>query len=325
MPKVTKAEVLAHREPHYEAIFEAIDVAYELTRISISEIERHEDSQIRLQKANPSRVAQYVAMFKGGKTDPPPVTVYQDGFAGFRIVDANHRIAMLRKVGVEEVWAYVLTGVTQTQAVWIGAALNGLNGVPLSAGEIKRGVEIGLALDYKPETIARTIGASVSKVNRVIRIKKFEKRASDLGVIVDGINDTMRDKFSALTDDAVFIAAINLQREAEMSSDEWSSPEYGLLKKLRDAASEKDRVTLLAEARDDREGAIRAVKAGKVPHLSPVLTIRNLLMSAEKAVTGVSMDNWVPQGKNAPEWTGRIESLRDHLNAVLGEIELMSA
>lgn len=326
MPKITKAEVAANRKPEYEEVFEAAGVEYELTKISLSEVERHKQSQIRLSAANPARIAQYVARYKGGSHDVPPITVYQDGFPGYRVVDANHRVAMFQKLKVEEVWAYVLSGVNEEQSRWIGAALNGLHGVPLSAGEIKAGVEVGLSLDFSPETIARTIGASTSKVNRVIRIKKFDVRAAMYGLVTDGINDTMRSWFvnPAFSDESVFVAAVNLQRDAQMSTDEWINPEHGLIRKLAKAPSEQGRMDILTQARDDRDSAIKAVKLGKVARLSPVLTVRNLLLAGEKAMTTLPLTAWVPQGPTAPEWTTRVMALRDHLNTVLSDVEVLT-
>ena len=305
MVKTTKGAPGAdQRDMTYEGIYDAFGVSYSLDYIEIADITRHKESQIRLLDANPSRVNQYLAMFKGGQM-PPPATVYQDGFEGYRMVDANHRVKMMIKAKQTHIWAYVITGIDETMARWLGAALNGIHGLPLSKGEIELGVDTGLKLDYSAETIAKTIGASTSRVNRVIRVRKFNDRAERLGINADKVQPTLRNLFSGLTDDSVFIKAVELTSDAEMTTDEWSAKDIGLLPKLKLAASEAERLTILQNARDDRETAIRAVKLGRVPHRlrAGAGVPGQVLERTEKIITPWAPVSWRPgcrPGEKAP-------------------------
>jgi hypothetical protein len=327
--KVTKAMIAAARHVPYEEIFDQFGITHELRLVERLDIERHEESQARLQAANPTRVNRYLAQYKAGSV-PPPVTVYEDGFVGLRLIDANHRVKMYEKARVTELWAYVLTGttsgdpITETQARWLGAALNGIHGLPLSTGEIELAVNTGLELGYKPEQIAYTVGANVSKVNRVIRINRFNERATKLGLVTDGIKDTLRDKFSSLPDDSVFEAAVKLQRDAEMTTDEWDTKDIGLLALIRAASSEPERLRVLTVARTDREAAIKTVKRGATPTPSPVLDCQKAILGFERAMKlHPHATSWVPTGSTAEEWVDRISGVRDFLNGVLATADMI--
>lgn len=327
--RTTKAMIAAARHVQYEEIYESFGFTFELRLVERLDIERHEESQARLQAANPTRVNRYLAQYNAGSV-PPPVTVYEDGFVGLRLIDANHRVKMYEKAKVTELWAYVLTGnesgdpITETQARWLGAALNGIHGLPLSTGEIELAVTTGLSLGYKPETIARTVGANVSKVNRVIRINRFNERASKLGLVTDGIKDTLRDKFSGLPDDSVFEAAVKLQRDAEMTTGEWDMKEIGLLAQIRAASSEPERLKVLATARTDRETAIRTVRRGATPTPSPVLDCQKAVIGFEKAMKShPHAASWVPTGSTAEEWVDRISTVRNFLSGVLATADMI--
>jgi hypothetical protein len=328
-PKVTKAMVAAARHVPYEEIYESFGIKYELRLVERLDIERHTESQARLQEANPTRVNRYLAQYTAGSV-PPPVTCYEDGFVGLRLIDANHRVKMYEKAKVTELWAYVLTGtedgdpISDTQARWLGAALNGIHGLPLSTGEIELAVTTGLELGYKPETIARTVGANVSKVNRVIRINRFNERAARLGLVTDRIKDTLRDKFSALPDDSVFEAAVKLQRDAEMTTDEWDTKDIGVLALLRACSSETERLKVLATARTDREESIRRIRHGGVATPSPVLDCQKAIVGFERSMKlHPHASAWVPTGSTAEEWVDRITGIRDFLNGVLVTAEMI--
>lgn len=313
-----------NRNIAYEEIFTAYGVEFEYVReLPLADITRHPESQIRLQAANPTRVMQYVTKIKAG-SEPPPFTVYEDGFEGYRVTDANHRVAAFLHPSVDRAFApaYVLRGISEEMSRWIGAALNGLSGLPLSSGEIEVGIKTGLGLDLKPETIARAIGASPSKVNRIIRINKFNARADALGLLTDGIVDTLRDKFSSIDDDSVFKAAVELQRDAEMSTAEWTAKDTGVLNLLKQATGEKDRLRVLQDARDARESSIIAVSVGKVSRPSPVVECQNAIIRFEKArLSYPSAMDWVPTGTLAESWAARIVSVRDFLTHVITQYE----
>jgi hypothetical protein len=280
--------------------------------LDISGIRDVEGNQVRLteHRAPKAPVDRYAEQMRTGAIFP--AIVVNDRH---EIVDGNSRWMAARRNKRETIAAYVCYELSALQARSLSVELNQSHGLSMTEDEIRAfvtsAVEEGQVLDAK--AYSRMTGTKASTLNRWVAVKHFEMRAARHGMITDyygRLPDSTRAALQVAKLSSVFVRVTALAIDARVPSAQLKT----IITQANAAPSELDSLAVVARARAERSGDIKAIAAGfksaRRNSVGSALHIGGLLRFDVDDLLDV------PQDKRAEMFT-RMTRLRQRLDGAL--------
>ena len=236
-----------NHEP-FERKFELHNVKYELIEdVTLDSMEKRETAQVRRHSpiAPPHQVERYRLAMSAGQSFPPVV------LWGDIILDGNTRIAAARKQGLTSLPAYRVQCRNERQAVILAAALNQMNGRPLTDEEARESAELMMDDGMKDEYIAREVQINAAKVRRWRKERETVARAERVGVAdeLGNLSASQRQKLAGITHERPFAETVKALAERSPSADQFRE----LVAAVSSATSDDAAVDVIRDAVDDWE------------------------------------------------------------------------
>jgi ParB-like chromosome segregation protein Spo0J len=246
--------MLAVNHEPFERKFDLHNVKYELVGdVPLDSMEKRESSQVRSHSpiAPAQQVERYRMAMAAGQTFPPVV------LWGNVILDGNTRIAAARKHGVTSLPAYRVSCRNERQALILAAALNQLNGRPLTDEEAREAAERMMDDGMKDEYIAREVQVNAAKVRRWRKERATNERADRLGVAdeIAALSASQRQKLAGITHERPFAEIAKAMADRQPSAEQFKQ----LVADVQSAPSDDAAVEAITDAAADWE------PAGKYP------------------------------------------------------------
>jgi hypothetical protein len=200
------------RNPQAENIFNRWNLSFELTEaFPISEIQDIPGQQVRFRAniANHDVVAEYLEQHKNGAVFPPLVLA-QPG----TIIDGNTRLAMARQAGLTTFPVYMVRVSSLDLAKALGAALNQIGGVRLTADEAYQAAVdmMGENLKFTDTQIAQITGKAAWQVKNWRAEQDAAQHAQRTNTVphLAAAPKTQHKTLAKVVQDAPFAAAVKL-------------------------------------------------------------------------------------------------------------------
>jgi ParB-like chromosome segregation protein Spo0J len=269
----------AYQDPHIEQfLLNHVDrrfVSYQAA-VPLDALELHSSLRAQVRPATkdgvlPHLVERYVAMRQDGMK-PPPAIVHDLHDGRYELLDARQRVEAAKICGATTIPAYVVT-TDDTEVLWKIAlrANEELNGEPPSDLDVELQI-----LAYQREhpsisnvALAKMFRRTENQVSAVLTQARITERLSGLGFKTaatapseassKAFTPPVIKRLASLRDDSVLRAAAELVRDARLSSTEAGA----MVTEVNDLRSERDRLKLIAEKRENGLGPrIRKVTLG---------------------------------------------------------------
>lgn len=189
-------------------------------------------------------VEEYRQHMANGAAFPPVVLM-----APSTLIDGNTRLKATERLRRKTIPAYIVSLPTVMMAKSLAAALNQMGGKRLTAEEAAEAAKTMMEMNFADEAIAREIGRSVEQVRRIRSQIEFGERTERLNLQrrADRVSQDNRVRLNSVKHDPPFAAMVELVGEF--------NPPYKtvteLLKKVNSAPSDKDAITVIADARSE--------------------------------------------------------------------------
>lgn len=200
------------RNPQAENIFNRWNLSYELINdFSIDGIQDIAGQQVRFRAhiANNDIVDEYVEQYKNGAIFPPVVLAHPG-----TIIDGNTRLAMARKVGRVTFPVYMVKVSSLDLAKALGAALNQVGGIRLTADEAYQAAVdmMGENLNFTDTQIAQITGKASWQVKNWRSEQQAALHAQRTGTTasLEAAPRTQHKTLAKVVLDAPFTAAVKL-------------------------------------------------------------------------------------------------------------------
>ena len=192
-----------------------LDLTFPLARLKLEEV-----TQIRSEahRAPKSTVEQYVTHMRHGAIFPPIVIA-----SNALLVDGNARVEACKVLNRKSFPAYKVKFPQLGMAKMVGAALNQMGGDRLSDEEIIIAAEAMMQNGYGDDSIARTLGRSISHVRNVRRERSFRETAERTGVAEARLSKQVQRILAGIQHDEPFKAAVELVTLANPSTKDIST------------------------------------------------------------------------------------------------------
>lgn len=233
----------AIRNPQAESIFERWGLDFDFVEaFPIANIQDIEGQQVRFRAniANRDVVAEYLEQHKNGASFPP-VVLAEPG----TIIDGNTRLAMARQANLETFPVYMVKVSSLDLAKALGAALNQIGGVRLTADEAYQAAVdmMGENLGFTDSQIAQITGKAAWQVKNWRAEKQAEQHALRTGT-TDSLGDVPKTQYKTLAKivlDAPFAAAVNLAGSRRLPN----ATVKQMVEDVIGATSEKDALAII--------------------------------------------------------------------------------
>lgn len=291
----------------FERKFELHGIRWELIdAFSLDAMKKRDSIQVRSHSpiAPIDQVNRYVMAMQSGQ-DFPPVVLWGD-----LIIDGNTRIAAARRLGLTHFPAYRVQCKNERVAIILGAALNQINGRPLTDTEARESALLMMDDGYSDEYIAREVQIHAGKVRRWRREEDTSRRAEKLGIEdqVSKLSGNRRQKLSTVTHEAPFVELISALNEREPSGDQFNAVIDSVMK----APSDEAAVEIVRTQVEDWEplGKFRPGKVGASTAKRANAPIASLLKNSASFYVDMTLAD-----EQIPKW----ERLQDLVENVLSE------
>jgi hypothetical protein len=205
MPEIT-------RNAQAESIFNRWGLSFELIEaFPIDKIQDVAGQQVRFRAniANPDVVEEYYQQHQNGSPFPP-IVLAKPG----TMIDGNTRLAMARKAGLAFFPVYMVSVSSLDLAKALGAALNQIGGVRLTADEAYQAAVdmMGENVDFTDTQIAQTTGKAAWQVRnwRAEQEAKRHAQRTNTATNFDTVPKTQHKTLAKVVQDAPFAAAVKL-------------------------------------------------------------------------------------------------------------------
>lgn len=232
------------RDPRYEAKFTEWNLEYHFEpAYPIQDIRVADWAQVR-EKAHIApvdQVEEYRQQMANGAVFPPVVLMGPD-----TLIDGNTRLQATRRLHKKTIAVYVVQLASSQMAKSLAGTLNQMGGKRLSAEEAAEAAKVMMGMEFTDEAIAREIGRSVEQVRRIRNQIEFGERSERLKLRqADLISPDNRVRLNSIKHDPPFREFVDFVAETTPPKKTVSD----LLKKVNDAPSDTDAITVIHEAR----------------------------------------------------------------------------
>ena len=200
------------RNPQAESIFDRWSLSFELIEaFPIAEIQDIPGQQVRFRAniANRDVVEEYYEQHQNGAVFPPLVLAHPG-----TIIDGNTRLTMARKAGVETFPVYMVKVSSLDLAKALGAALNQIGGVRLTADEAYQAAVdmMGENLNFTDAQIAQITGKAAWQVKswRAEQQAAQHAQRTNTTTSLAAAPKTQHKTLAKIVQDAPFAAAVKL-------------------------------------------------------------------------------------------------------------------
>jgi ParB-like chromosome segregation protein Spo0J len=237
---------------HIEFVFEP--------NLRVDAIRDAEGNQVRLSehRAPKEMVDRYAEQMKAGANFP--AIVVNDRW---ELVDGNTRRLAMLKNGQNVIPAYICSDLSALEARSLSVELNQSHGLSLTKQEVHAfvasAVQEGQVLDT--HAYARMTGTKASTLSRWVAAKHFRMRAEQEGISAASITALSASAQAALQAarlKAVFVELTALAISAKVPAAQLKT----IIASANSAASEKEALSIVAEARETRADDAKAIAAG---------------------------------------------------------------
>ena len=292
-----------------------VDYTFE-PNFSIENIVDAEGHQVRLieHRAPTDMVIRYAQQMKGGAVFPA-IVVNERG----ELIDGNTRRRAALKASRKTIAAYICRGLTPLQARSLSVELNQANGLPMEERElrayVRSAVQEGQVLDSK--TSARITGVRPATLERWKAQAQFEMRASQVGireVDIAAMSESVQAALNGVRLVPVLLEATSLVVAARMQI----SSVRDMVRRINAATTERDALRVVAQEREARTAAIRAIASGFVERQR--VNRRSAMHVA--ALLKLGIDEWLEVApENRQSTVARLRDLRDQTDRALRAAE----
>ena len=198
------------RNTQAENIFSRWGLNFELVEaFPIAEIKDIEGQQVRFRTniANADVVGEYLEQHKNGAVFPPVVLAHPG-----TIIDGNTRLAMAREAKLTTFPVYMVKVSSLDLAKALGAALNQIGGVRLTADEAYQAAldMMGENLNFTDTQIAQTTGKGAWQIKNWRAEQQALAHAKQTGTDLATVPKTQHKTLAKVVQDAPFAAAVKL-------------------------------------------------------------------------------------------------------------------
>lgn len=141
----------------------------QIQEISLSEIHLDRETQIRVEVSEETVQRYYEVMIDEATRDLfPPILLFRDPDGRLWLADGHHRVAAAIRRKFASIRAIIRPG-TKADAIWEAAKANGKNSLQLGRADVRRTVEMILAVlpDRSNRAIAEVVGCSYEYVRKL--------------------------------------------------------------------------------------------------------------------------------------------------------------
>jgi len=279
------------RNPQAESIFNRWGLNFELIPdFPIASIQDLEGQQVRFRAniANRDVVEEYFQQHQNGAVFPPVVLAHPG-----TIIDGNTRLAMARQAKLETFPVYMVRVSSLDLAKALGAALNQVGGLRLTADEAYKAAldMMGENLQFTDTQIAQTTGKAAWQVKnwRAEQEAKAHAQRTNTEASFETVPKTQHKSLARVVQDAPFAAAVKLAGSRRLPN----AAVKTLVEEINKAPSEQEAMAAVdATAREFPAGGpgmtvvVRNAKAQRMRMVLPqVINLRppEELYEADKA------------------------------------------
>lgn len=236
-------------------------VSFTGQRIKIADINirRSLQNQARFQPLDEGLVATYSEAMSAG-TRFPPIVVLDDA-SGYLVLDGNHRVAAAQVAGIDEIDAYVTSGLSERLVSVLTFDANTKHGLPTSPEERKQhAVYLVETAGISQKEAARMLNVGYADLGKSISISRASRRMAALGVDRwQNLSPAARGRLGSINSDVVFKAATELAVLAGLGT----VPVSEFVTTINDTSTEHDGLAVVDAERARQGDRIRATMGGR--------------------------------------------------------------
>lgn len=260
------------RDPRVEQWLDSNKVSYnyvDALRIDMLLVESDDKLNIRMTESiDQEAVMRYAMSLEAGIT-LPGIVVYRDR-KNYRLINGWHRTEAFKLALRTVLPAYIVEVDDLVIVDRLRRTANLIEGKPLTADEAVQHALHLVSMGQTPSDAARLMMLKEGRLREAIAERKVRERLSTVGVDPKSLSKTVLVRLSGVQSDAHLGDIIKLSLEARLGADDVTE----LGKQIRDAQTDAERETVLAEWRDRFADEITRTSGGKVKN--PSSNIRRL-------------------------------------------------
>lgn len=249
---------------------------YDFKTINLDQIDKvasHRNQARVSGPINDETVILYGAAIESGD-EFPPLVVNQRRDGKFVVIDGNHRVAAYELNNVEQVEAYVVSDITETQRLLLTFEANTKHGLATGLQERLRQAVNLVEMGASMIEAAKNLGLPMSRVQSAVQQFRTDKRLQQLGVQRwDRIAPTTRRRLYNVRSDKVTAAIATLAVESQMSGPDVDS----LVVRINGLRDETKQLDLVEAERELRKDEIKVSGGGRVGWSRPALGLNSIL------------------------------------------------